>query len=1266
MKNSKFLKKSLALVLAIMMVFGAMIPAGASAAGPAPVFDTVALRADDVNIPLTLSGTSITGTISDARWKGVKSGDDFEFDYLITNVAASGLKITYGKTAETATNDLGTQGVSTALDVAVAYANLDDTTTSGQVKGAIKLANADGETIYNFVLTVTPPSTSTVIKEVKAFNQVSATVSGDVITVTMPYTATPNAAASSDGLNGFTLVTDGTEPDAKGEIAVKLEANGDVFGNGAASAILPTGDFWDNTNDPSTSLPKGAKSQSLTVLAEAGGTKVYKVNVVAPTALQNLRVTGAEEATVDEVNSVVTIVLPYDAAFKADGSLITELKLAPTFSTGHASTVTLVTDADGSGGGLAVSTVLRSGASADFFAALGVDDVDEARIEVKMSGTPTATRTYKLNLTTNPDNPGAVIADGFKAYSSTSTAKETGTVNETAKTLTVTLGSTANLGAVALELVVSAGAKISVPLQASGVTAKETGGSGISATSGTFLVPASGKITLEGVNATTSPVTILVQPADANKAPASYKLTVTKHVALSDVALKTFILKDGETSYTGTITNSSNASANKIEIAVPFSLTNAELTGMDVLLATAAPGTIVTYDIDNSDTAFSDGYVITGSGDVGATGVVPNIYGTGTTAKIKVAPEDTSITIKREYTVVFKRATPTTGKDLLTFGTTATVDVADDSTFRGTIDASKTPKTVNIEYPYGVYNKNLPVAMAAQKALFTVSPNAVAFYVDGTDVNLLASTVATEGDVTGTPGTTFDLTSIAPATVYVVSEELGFAVKADSDYSSGTISASDFQDVVNGDGDIAVTAGTSMKNDYTVTASSAAPRTGKTITAFSFVDANGRTIPATVNNSTFVITAEFPWSVATNQTALYPVFTASPGAAIYTDMNSSTFAPDGDALTSGGKKAVDGSIDPASAFMNVKTGWDAPEAVVTTQYTGESGSPSAADLMKIYSYDEAGAANQPYTFSFTVAEAKTGAQLTAFSLGGYAGAITDTATAKTVKVTVPLGTSKLVGGVPTVELKPAYTASEMSTVTLSVSGGGAVAIDTESNLSLPLEGTHVIKVVSEDGATSVDYTLTVAESTEFTDVSDSDWFHDVVYDAVSYGLIKGVGNDRFSPRTSVKRGDFATMIARMFMTDEEIAAYEGSAKFVDINGSRGYDNAVIFCADQGFVEGYTVDRTFRPERTISRNELAVIIARVMELDPVTNPTAKFADDSSIPNWAKGAVYACKEAGYLDGKPGNRYDPYGTTARSEACKVLVSMFEANPDTRFEGN
>jgi len=87
-----------------------------------------------------------------------------------------------------------------------------------------------------------------------------------------------------------------------------------------------------------------------------------------------------------------------------------------------------------------------------------------------------------------------------------------------------------------------------------------------------------------------------------------------------------------------------------------------------------------------------------------------------------------------------------------------------------------------------------------------------------------------------------------------------------------------------------------------------------------------------------------------------------------------------------------------------------------------------------------------------------------------------------------------------------------------------------------------------------------------------------------------------------------------------------------------------------FIQGYP-DGTFRPEKPITRAEIAAILTRIMGLNPQTAPNPNFADVQSN-HWAFGYIAAVVNAGIMQGYPDHTFRPDQSITRAELATVMV--------------
>jgi methionine-rich copper-binding protein CopC len=126
------------------------------------------------------------------------------------------------------------------------------------------------------------------------------------------------------------------------------------------------------------------------------------------------------------------------------------------------------------------------------------------------------------------------------------------------------------------------------------------------------------------------------------------------------------------------------------------------------------------------------------------------------------------------------------------------------------------------------------------------------------------------------------------------------------------------------------------------------------------------------------------------------------------------------------------------------------------------------------------------------------------------------------------------------------------------------------------------------------YTDYTSGKSAFTDVPDDAWFRQEVLTAYDLGLTNGVGGGLFAPHEPVTREQLATMAVRLYLyKNEKLPEGLQPMSFTDEKEISDFAaEAVRFVSGTGIMVGY--DGRFDPKRTASRQEMAVMLYRLLE------------------------------------------------------------------------
>jgi len=106
--------------------------------------------------------------------------------------------------------------------------------------------------------------------------------------------------------------------------------------------------------------------------------------------------------------------------------------------------------------------------------------------------------------------------------------------------------------------------------------------------------------------------------------------------------------------------------------------------------------------------------------------------------------------------------------------------------------------------------------------------------------------------------------------------------------------------------------------------------------------------------------------------------------------------------------------------------------------------------------------------------------------------------------------------------------------------------------------------------------------------------------------------------------------------------------------------AVQQAVQREIISGYA-DGTFRPNANITHAEMASMIVRAAGLNGADAPPPGFVDDADIPGWAKSPVFKALDIGIIvvNGLPDKRFEPMALTTRAEAASSIVRMLALGP-------
>ena len=174
------------------------------------------------------------------------------------------------------------------------------------------------------------------------------------------------------------------------------------------------------------------------------------------------------------------------------------------------------------------------------------------------------------------------------------------------------------------------------------------------------------------------------------------------------------------------------------------------------------------------------------------------------------------------------------------------------------------------------------------------------------------------------------------------------------------------------------------------------------------------------------------------------------------------------------------------------------------------------------------------------------------------------------------------------------------------------------------------------------------ESPGFSDIAGH-WAENDINRLAANKVISGYDDKTFRPDGNVTRAELTVMLEKI--VGESNAAE--NAAFKDVESGKWYAQAVARMAAKRFILG--TDGYFYPDNPITRQDLAVILSRIVEKSAEEIAEPGFNDSEYISDYAKTAVSQLAANGILSGYEDKSFRPLKNISRAEAAALLCRVF-----------
>ena len=179
----------------------------------------------------------------------------------------------------------------------------------------------------------------------------------------------------------------------------------------------------------------------------------------------------------------------------------------------------------------------------------------------------------------------------------------------------------------------------------------------------------------------------------------------------------------------------------------------------------------------------------------------------------------------------------------------------------------------------------------------------------------------------------------------------------------------------------------------------------------------------------------------------------------------------------------------------------------------------------------------------------------------------------------------------------------------------------------------------------------------FTDVKEGAWYYEAVQFVVSEGLFKGVTETIFAPNNKMDRAMVVTVLYRLANEPE----VEGECAFTDVEKSAYYYNALLWANQNGIVKGVTettfAPRTAVSREQLVTFLYRYAQLQGKDVSQKADLT-RYTDAEKVSAFAVEAMAWAVGNGLVEGVDAATLAPKNTATRAQFATILMRFVENN--------
>lgn len=176
--------------------------------------------------------------------------------------------------------------------------------------------------------------------------------------------------------------------------------------------------------------------------------------------------------------------------------------------------------------------------------------------------------------------------------------------------------------------------------------------------------------------------------------------------------------------------------------------------------------------------------------------------------------------------------------------------------------------------------------------------------------------------------------------------------------------------------------------------------------------------------------------------------------------------------------------------------------------------------------------------------------------------------------------------------------------------------------------------------------------TNFKDVKSTSWYYIYVTKLVELKITAGIGNNMFAPNQSVTRAEFVTFLCN-------VKGYKQTQGNPFVDCQKSWAIGFITAALANGIIDLPNDKKFRPNDAVTRQEVAEMMCRAVNITPDNTTNSPYADVTSNTGYPTAAYSNYLMQGSVE-KNGRYFYPQTKITRGEVAAVIVNAYDYNLD------